>query len=435
MASVKLSTRALQTDEPAISRFMKLALENPGLVSLAAGFVDTETLPAAAVKAAFDDVFSAPRSALEALQYGTTQGHPPLREKILRHVLALDGLAPGESRLTADDVIVGTGSQQLLYLLGEVLLDPGDIVIAEAPSYFVFHGVLDSLGARVLQVPMDDAGMNVDALESLLADLERSGELPRVKLVYTVDYFQNPTGLSLGLERRTRMLDVVRRFSKTHTIHILEDAAYRELRYEGDDLPSIKKFDVDNRHVALAMTFSKPLAPGLKTGYAVLPRELMGPVLRFKGNHDFGSSHLNQTLLDRILERGDYARHVTGLRASYRVKRDAMLAALRAEFPTTSGATWTEPKGGLFVWLRLPPTIETGPESAFLKAALREGVLYIPGEFGYAKGPDAPRNEMRLSYGIASPEQIREGIARLARAARSVGLPRVSLPRLAGCRA
>src|SRR5207245_7328413 len=137
-----------------------------------------------------------PCSAQVALQYGTTQGYGPLRDKIHRHLLALDGLQPTDAAFTADDIVVTTGSQQLLYLLGELLLNPGDIVITEAPSYFVYHGILSSLGLRVLAVPMDEHGMITDALEELLTRLDRSGELGRVKLIYTVDYFQNPTGLS-----------------------------------------------------------------------------------------------------------------------------------------------------------------------------------------------------------------------------------------------
>ena len=169
-------------------------------------------------------------------------------------------------------MIVTTGSQQMLALLSDVLLDPGDVVLTEAPTYFVYQGVLQGAGARVLSVPMDEQGMDADALESLLRRLERSGELGRVKLIYTCDYYQNPTGLTLSLERRRRLLELARRYSRTRRILILEDGAYRELRYEGDDLPSIKSFDVHNEYVVWTSTFSKPLAPGLKTGYGIVPR-------------------------------------------------------------------------------------------------------------------------------------------------------------------
>src|SRR5262249_28080849 len=148
-----------------------------------------------------------------------------------------------EVSLTPEDVVITTGSQQLLYLLSELLLDPGDLVITEAPSYFVYQGTLTSMGVRTLAVPMDEHGMDTDALEDLLKRLDRTGELDRLRLIYVCDYFQNPSGLTLSLPRRQRLLELAQRYSRKHRLLILEDAAYRELRYEGPDLPSIKSFD------------------------------------------------------------------------------------------------------------------------------------------------------------------------------------------------
>jgi 2-aminoadipate transaminase len=257
-----------------------------------------------------------------------------------------------------------------------------------------------------------------------------------VKLIYTVDYFQNPTGLTLSLPRRQQMLELAQRFSKAHRVLILEDAAYRELRFAGVDIPSIKSFDRTNQYVILAMTFSKPWAPGLKTGYGVLPRELVGPLLRFKGNHDFGSSNLNQCVLDRVLASRAYHHHVLQLRDAYRAKRDTLLQALAQEFPPAqSPVRWTIPEGGLYVWLRCPPEIETGPGSRFMQACLREGVLYVPGSFCYEKGENAPNTEARLCYGVASHEQLREAVRRLGKAAREV-LPteKIKMHHFAGCK-
>ncbi|MCS7045525.1 MAG: PLP-dependent aminotransferase family protein [Gemmataceae bacterium] len=431
---LRLSRRAMQTAEPPISYFMEQAVENRDLISLAAGLVDGDTFPVAEVRAAAEEVLGNPDAARAALQYGTTQGHAPLRDKIVAKVCQLDGIAPADAHLSADDVVVTTGSQQLLYLLGEVLFDPGDIVITEAPSYFVYHGILASLGVRTLTVPMDGDGLITDALDELLARLESAGELERVRLIYTVDYFQNPTGLSLSRRRREHLLDLVRRYSRRQRILILEDAAYRELRYEGDDVPSIKSLDADNRHVVLAMTFSKPLAPGLKTGYALMPRDLVGPVLRFKGNHDFGSNNFAQHLLDRLLANGIYERHVRRLCDAYRAKRDVFVTALRDEFSAASGVRLTRPKGGMYVWLEAPEGFETGMGSPFLKACLREGVLYVPGEFCYVEGGPRPTTQARLCFGVATTDQLREAARRLGRAARSAGLPRLSLPRMARCR-
>ena len=436
-APLELSTRAHQTEEPPISYFMQQAVENPQIISLAAGLVDPLSLPADEVRAVVNDLLRDPRTAQAALQYGTTQGHGLLREKVYRHILGLDQLEPNDVTFTAEDIILTTGSQQLLYMLGELLLDPGDIVITEAPSYFVYHGILGSLGIRTLTVPMDEHGMDTDALEGLLMRLEKSGELPRVKLIYTVDYFQNPTGLTLSLARRRHMLELARRFSKARRILILEDAAYRELRFAGVDIPSIKSFDRTNEYVILALTFSKPLAPGLKTGYGVLPRDLLAPLLRFKGNHDFGSSNLNQFILERLVGSSSYDRHVQHLREVYRSKRDTLLSALAEEFPRDlTPMRWTTPEGGMYVWLLCPPDVETGPGSRFMEACLREGVLYVPGSFCYVKGGVVPNNEARLCFGVASHEQLREAVRRLGMAAREVLPPeKINMCGFARCKA
>jgi len=417
---IHLSTRSHQTADQPISYFMQQAVENPRLISLAAGLVDAESLPAADVQAALADILSSPAHARAALQYGTTHGLAPLREQLLLRTVGLDGLTPAALSLSADDVVITTGSQQLLYLMGELLLDPGDIGIAEAPSYFVYQGTLTSLGARVLSVPMDEEGMDIDALASLLARLERTGEVKRLRMLYICDYFQNPTGRTLSVRRRRQLLDLVKNYSRTQRILILEDAAYRELRYDGPDLPSLKSLDADNSTVILGMTFSKPLAPGLKTGYAILPRDLMTPLLRLKGCHDFGSNNLTQHLIQRLLADGSYDRHVAELCQVYRAKRDAMLEALSEEFDA-SEVKWTHPDGGMYVWLAFAGGVNTGPDSTLMRAALHEGVLYVPGQFCHVNGANGPvpTHEARLCFGVASVPEIREAIQRLGRAYRS----------------
>src|SRR5439155_19345703 len=329
---VHFSSQALRTADQPISYFMRQAVDNPNLISLAAGLVDPESLPIVETAEAFERIARRPARARAALQYGTTQGLVSLREKLLDRTAALDGVTPREISLSPEEVVVTTGSQQLLYVISQVLLDPGDIVLMEAPSYFVYQGTLNSLGVRTLSVPMDERGMNTEALEELLTRLDKTDELDRVRLIYTCDYFQNPSGRTLSLSRRQHMLELARRFSRRQRIFILEDAAYRELRYDGIDIPSIKSFDTDNSHVILAMTFSKSLSPGLKTGYGFLPQELVGLFLRVKGNHDFGSNNFTQYLLDDLLETGAYDRHVALLCDVYRRKRDALLTALTDEF-------------------------------------------------------------------------------------------------------
>src|SRR5262245_23289917 len=419
---LQLSDLAGRTPEQPISHFMKLALENPGLISLAAGFVDEAPLPAADFKDAIDHVLARPETARAALQYGTTQGHPPLRQQLLARLAAADGMTPKTMSLTSDDVIITAGSQQLLYLLCEALLDPGDIVITEAPSYFVYHATLAARGVRVLGVPMDDEGLSTDALETILKRIDRDGVLGRLKLIYTVDYFQNPSGLTLSRRRRERLMELVREYSRLNRVIILEDAAYRELRFEGEDLPSLKSLDTDNQFVVYTSTFSKPCAPGVKTGYGVLPRDLMAGVLRLKGNHDFGSSNFGQYIIERLLKTGAYDRHVVELQAVYREKAQAVLSALTDEFREWPEVRWTRPAGGMYVWLTFPPSIDTGPDSPLMRACLKEGVLFIPGEFCHVRPEDGPLPacEARLCYGVVAPEQIREGVRRLGRAAKAI---------------
>jgi 2-aminoadipate transaminase len=415
-AAIHFSERSVRCAEQPINYFMQQAIENPQLISLAAGLVDEPSLPAAAVAEALQGVLGRPESARAALQYGTAQGLAPLRARLLERLARADLTTPAALGLTPDDVVVTTGSQQLLYLIGELLLDPGDIVITEAPSYFVYQGTLESLGVQTIAVPMDQQGLNTHVLEDVLRDLERSGALERLRFIYTCDYFQNPTGLTLSLPRRQHLMDLVRRYSGKQRLFVVEDAAYRELRYDGPDLPSIKSFDGDNRHVILAMTFSKPCAPGLKTGYGFVPRELVAPLLRLKGNHDFGSNNLTQHLVQRLLDTGVYDRHVSGLCEVYRRKRDALLAALAEQFAAWPEVRWTWPDGGLYVWLCFPPGVSTGPDSPLMQAALREGVLYVPGRFCY-QGDNRCDREARLSFGIVPLERIGEAVGRLARAA------------------
>src|ERR1041385_8188220 len=286
---LSLSAKARRTHDSPISLLMASALANPSLISFAAGFVDPLTLPLQETAAITQRILADPQKGRSALQYDTTLGLKTLRSALVTHLEALENRPAASLGFNGDDILVTTGSQQALYLIADSLLDPGDIVIAANPSYFVFTATLQSLAARVMPVPMDENGMDVEAVGSLLARLEESGDLSSVKFIYCTSFFDNPTGLSLSAPRRKRLVEIVRQFSREHRILILEDAAYRELRYDGEALPSIKSFDPQNQYTILTQTFSKPFAPGLKLGYTVMPHSLMDPILHQKGNHDFGS--------------------------------------------------------------------------------------------------------------------------------------------------
>lgn len=415
---LKLSQKALRTQEAAISALMAAAIGNPELINLAAGFVDDQTLPVTECRQIAQKLFADEQLGRRALQYDTTIGLAPLRAKLLRHIEQLEGRSADSLGLRSDDILISTGSQQMLYLIADVLLNPGDIVIAANPSYFVFTGTLDSMGAQVLAVPSDGEGMDVDAVAGLLESLRTQGRLAQVKFVYCGSYYDNPTGLSLSLPRRRRLVEIVRSFSTDHRILILEDAAYRELRYDGEALPSIKSFDPENRYTILTQTFSKPFAPGIKLGYTAVPHDLMHAILQQKGNHDFGSANVCQHIALLAMNDGSYEAHLHVLRSAYGRKRDLMLWALNKHFGGEKTITWTRPHGGMYVWLTLPAVVDTSRESAVFKRSVDNGVLYVPGDLCFH--PDqtgrVPRNSIRLSFAQVAAEKIEEAIRRLAEA-------------------
>jgi len=411
-----LSARALRTGDQPVSYIMSAAVRDPHIINLAAGLVDSQTLPVEEAAIAIQRVLADPRRARAALQYDTTIGLSELRQEVLNHLAEQDGLTPQQMSLLPAEVIITGGSQQLLGLIGDTLIDPGDIVITSRPCYFVYTATLTALGARMVTAPMDDLGLDVAAVQKLLESLQQRGELDRVKMIYVGSYYQNPTGLTLAVDRRQELLEIVRHFSRRHRILILEDAAYRELRYDGPGLPSIKSFDRDNQFVILTNTFSKPFSPGLRTGYTVMPADLHAEVMKQKENQDFGSASFAQHVLLEALREGLYARHVNKLRQSYRAKRDVLLNALAKYLPANAGIHWTHPHGGLFSWLTLPESIDTGRGGRLFAACLRRGMMYLPGEYCFQtdESGQIPRNQMRLAFGRAALEQLEPAIAALA---------------------
>jgi len=419
-----LSRSARHAAEQPISELIKMALDDPTLISLAAGLVDYDTLPGDGVAPLAQQILAEPAAAKAALQYGTTEGFAAFRQQLYAHLARLDGVGEDELPGSADDVVVTTGSQQLLNILAEVLLDADDIVVAGWPSYFVYTSALTAYGATVRAVDLDEEGMVPDKLDRLLAGLLAAGQMHRVKFVYLVSYHQNPTGITISEDRRRQLLDIVRHYSQKagHRIVLVEDAAYRELTYQGDAPASIKSMDSDNQYVALCQTFSKPFAPGFKTGYGLLPSDLVEPVLLSKGGRDFGSSNFNMHVISRAMATGVFDHHVGVLREAYAAKIGATLDALDEHFADLEGVSWTRPTGGLYVWLTLPESVDTSKGGPLFGHAIKQGVLFVPGVYCYPNDPTrtAPKNTIRLAVGVPKPEQIREGIARLAQAVRAV---------------
>ena len=407
--------------EPIANLLMAKTLAHPELVSLAAGFVDHQTLPAEPTRQALDAIWSDPEQVRAGLQYGTTIGYPPLREAVLERTLQADGCARRELNLSVDQVVITAGSNQLLYLVSDVLLDPGDVVLCGAPSYFVYLGTIGNLGVRAVGVETDRHGLIPEAIEAELARLEAAGELRRIKAIYVTTYYDNPSGVTLAAERRAALVEIAQRWSRQSKIYVIEDVAYRELRYYADDTPSLRAFDPEGETVVQAGTFSKSFSPGIRVGWGILPPRLVEPVLAQKGNLDFGSPTLSQHLMAKVLQMGLFDPHVERLRAGYREKIDVILGAADELLSPIEGIQWVRPTGGLYVWLRLPEAIDAGLSGPLFDRAVAEGVLYVPGEYCYPKLGQAPRKNMiRLSFGIQSCQGIRRGIEALARAIRQV---------------
>jgi len=412
-----LSQRAKWASEQPIGHLMASALARPELISLAAGFVDPATLPIDITRQAFEAMMSSDAEAKTALQYGSTLGDTQLRTALVESLAQADGRTCEEMSLSADQVIITAGSNQLLHLLGDVLFDPGDIVLCAAPTYVVFLGVLTSLGVRSVGIETDSAGIVPESLEETLKQLEQAGELGRVKAIYAVSYSDNPTSATLSVDRRSRLVQLAQQWSREGRIHVIEDVAYRELRYEGSDLPSMRSFDSEGHTVIVAGTFSKSYSPGIRVGWGILPPDLVVPVVNQKGNVDFGSPHFSQRLLAHVLQSGQYTEHVEQLRESYRTKMEAMVAAADRYLAPISGVRWEKPLGGLYVWLELPKFIEAGPSGKLFDLAVEQGMLYVPGEYFYpSEGEPVRKNRIRLSFGVQSNSGIDAGVAALGRA-------------------
>jgi 2-aminoadipate transaminase len=421
-----LSALGRRTAPPAISWLMKTALARPKLISLAAGFTDNSTLPVEISRKLLNDILRSPKTGQPALQYGFTAGENNLRQLTAKHLQKLDG---GHDRAHSPErVIITGGSQQLLYMTLEALCDEGDIILVENPTYFVFLSILQSRGLKARGVKLERDGIDLVHLEKVLERLKKTGELRRVKALYLITYFQNPTGATTSLAKKSAALALLKKFERAagHPIYLLEDAAYRELSFPGRaDLPVSQEQRIPTipptaltlpgaaERVIYTGTYSKPFAPGARLGFGILPEPLFTAVQRIKGNHDFGTANLLQQLLARALATGLYDRHVAKVQKNYARKARVMKQALAEHFPANV-EIW-ESGGGLYFWARLPKGISAGVKSKVFATALKNDVLYVPGELCYADDPSRakPDNEMRISFGSASEENIRKGIARL----------------------
>jgi 2-aminoadipate transaminase len=415
---------------------MQAALETPGLLSLAAGFTDNATLPATAVGEAFARL-RAGAADPEYLQYGTNAGRPGLRAALAARVLAQDATAaagadagdvappsPEAIAARAARTFVTNGSQQALYLAIQTLCEPGDLVLVDRPSYFVFLELLGGLGVEARSLPTGaDGRLDPEALAVMLRQLHARGERARLKAVYFVSWFSNPSGRTMDAAE-TRALAAALRAADC-VVPVIEDAAYRELGFDpaaASARPGVLGDAAwDGFPRLYTSTLTKPFATGLKVGYAMCDDPAWrSAMLHVKGHHDFGTANFAQALLERALADGAFDAQLAVLRRAYREKRDALHAALEAGGLRGLGWRWRVPEGGLYLWLEGPAGLDTAGDSDFCRACLREGVLYVPGALCH--GDDAPKNTVRLSYGVLAPAALTEAGARFCRAARPAGI-------------
>ena len=423
----RLSRRARWAEGQPISYLMREALARPELISLAAGFVDQTSLPVEPAREAIEYVLSEPSRARAALQYCSTMGDPALREILLSRLHADDQLGPLTDKRTVDQVIVTAGSNELLYLTAITLLDPGDIVLCAAPSYFVYLGGLSNLGARSVGVAVDSDGIIPEALQSALDRCVAEGVPERVKAIYIASYYDNPSSTTTSSDRRAQIVEIAKRWSRDHhKIYIIEDAAYRELRYYGGDIPSLVASDDDADTVIHAGSFSKSFSPGLRVGWGVLPRELVDPICNQKGDIDFGSPHFSQQVIAAVFQLGLFEPHAEHIRSDYRQKLEGMLAALEEYLGDLPHVSWLPAAGGLYVWMKIDG-VDTGAEGKLFQRSLEQGVLYVPGIHCYPREGEPARHDMlRLSFGVQPVARIRRGIQALADAVRET--PAEELP-------
>ncbi|OIQ92025.1 2-aminoadipate transaminase [mine drainage metagenome] len=362
----------------------------PEVVSLAGGMPYLDGLPLDVIGEMAQRVIAT--RGTTALQYGSGQGDETLREQILE-VMRLEGI-----EAHPDDVVVTTGSQQALDLVTRLFINPGDVVVAEAPSYVGALGVFRAYQADVVHVPLDQDGLVPEALERALTALSREGR--RAKLLYTVPNFHNPAGVSLSAARRPQILEIARR----HGLLVLEDNPYGLLGFEGDPVPAMRSLDEDG--VIYLGSFSKTFAPGYRVGWAVAPHAIREKLVLASESAILCPSNASQLAISAYLATCDWRGQIKAFRELYRERRDAMVGALAEHLPR---ATWTVPDGGFYTWVRLPEGLDA---KAMLPRAVTARVAYVPGTAFYADGQGA--DHMRLSFCFPTPERIREGVRRLA---------------------
>ncbi|HEY1690282.1 MAG TPA: PLP-dependent aminotransferase family protein [Solirubrobacteraceae bacterium] len=383
-------------------RDMMSLTERPEVISLAGGLPDTKTFPPELYAKLMSHV--AASQTAKALQYGPTEGIAAVVQCIV------EVMAEEQTAVDPDEVLVTTGGQQVIDLVCKALIDPGDVIVAEAPTY---PGAVPTFGAYeadVVQIEMDADGMPIDVLEQTLDRLQAEGKKP--KFIYTIPNFQNPGGVTMSLPRRRRLVEVARE----RELLVLEDNPYGLLRYEGEPLPTLYSLDAAlasrggaSDFVIYLGTFSKILSPGVRLGWAVAPQPVLEKLNLGKQGADLCSSPVTQLFVAAYFEEHDWRAYLDSLKALYRKRRDAMLSALQTHFGAS--AQWTKPQGGMFIWATLPDYIDT--TDLLARALETEDVAFVPGRSAYLDGRGA--SSMRLNFAGVAEQDIAEAVRRIGK--------------------
>lgn len=376
--------------QPSEIRSLFAVASRPEIVSLAGGMPNLSALPMEMMASVVHDLIMT--NGAEALQYGSGQGHPKLREQIC-DVMALEGI-----RANPDDIIVTTGSQQALDLISRIFIDPGDVVLVEAPSYVGALGTFHQYEAQVVHVSMDDQGLIPDALRQAIASVRAAGR--KIKFLYVIPNYQNPTGVLLPADRRTEILEICRE----EQIFVVEDNPYGLLGFDKPSPNAMRAEDSEN--VIYLGSFSKTIASGLRVGWALVPPSLKEKLVIASESSILCPSNFTQLTISNYLADQPWRDQISSFCELYKVRRDAMLESLEQYFPAS--ATWTKPGGGFYVWVNLPPEIDT---KLMMPKAIVAKVAYVPGTAFYADGFGTWA--MRLSYCHPTPERIRDGVKAL----------------------
>lgn len=371
-----------------IRELLKLT-QQPQIISFAGGLPAPESFPVEELTKIGQKVLQ--DTGVQALQYGSTEGYPPLREAIAKR------MAKTKINVKADDILVTSGSQQGLDFAAKIFINPGDVIICESPTYLGAINAFKAYEPEFIEIDTDKDGMIMEDLEKALKDNDK------VKFIYVIPDFQNPSGKTWSIERRKKLVELANKYD----IAILEDNPYGELRFEGEILPAIKHYDEEGRVIFLG-TFSKILCPGLRLGWVAASPEILNKFIMVKQGADLQSSTISQMEVARFIEEYDLDQHINKIIELYRERRDLMMKTIEEEFPKE--ATYTYPEGGLFTWVVLPEYMNARELAV---KALEQNVAYVPGGSFYPNGGN--ENTFRLNYSNMDNERIVEGIKRLGK--------------------